>query len=186
MASYQTSAPARNYLLSYWLEEKFDIESMGGGNVKDITMNRPKWPALSTMPFHVDPVKCQRTIKRMITGIIELCDVQQIFRMRLKEQGMMYMQQVDGYNVEDDDVDWVLKTNERVIKHVLANTNPKQKKPQKTGHMIPRIRSGSGAVIAVLYGMVAGKDAQKNGLIKGQRKAAQFFGCLEFAVVSKL
>lgn len=149
-------------------------------------MKRPKWPVLSTMPFHVDPVKCQQNIKGVITGIIEMCDIQQIFKMRLKEEGVMYMQQVDAYEASDGDIDWILKTNEQVIKLLMANVGAKGKKAVKTGHLIPRIRSGSGAIIAILFGMVSGKDAQRNGLIKGQRAAVQFFGCLEFAVVSKL
>ena len=202
MASYQTSAPARNYLLSYWLEEKYDIESSGGGNVEDIVMKRPKWPVLSTMPFHVDPIKCQQNIKGVITGIIEMCDIQQIFKMRLKEEGVMYMQQVDAYEANDDDIDWILKTKELDLKQLINTAISKSKNGSnglKRGHMIPRIRSRPGVLMAVLLGMVTGMVSvvsannsnsngshSANGLIKGRDKALEFFGCLEFAVISKL
>eukprot|EP01083_Nonionella_stella_P034043 93200_1 len=186
MASYQTSSPARNYLLSCWLEEKYDIELTGSGNFSDIIKGRPIEWTMRSLPFHVDPVKCKEIA--MITGIIELCDIEQIYRLRLKDVGVMQLTLVDGYDVKEQCIDWILRTEEKRLKYMLANAgNTKgEKKEVDKGHMIPRIRTGSGGLIGTLFAIVAGKEAAKNGLIKGQLKAIQFFRCLEYNVISKL
>ena len=191
IASYQTSAPARNYLLSCWLEEKYDIENIGGGNFSDIIMGRPIEWSIKTLPFHVDPIKCKQNLNRNIinTGIIQLCDIGKIYRLKLKQYGVMELIEINNiYN--DKSIDWILKTKEKILKYILTDNNKKRggdnKEKIKTGHMIPRIRTGCGALIAVLFGIIAGKDAHKNGLIKGKGKAIEFFKCLEYKVVSKL
>eukprot|EP00484_Ammonia_sp_Unknown_P029262 CAMPEP_0197027746 /NCGR_PEP_ID=MMETSP1384-20130603/7619_1 /TAXON_ID=29189 /ORGANISM="Ammonia sp." /LENGTH=658 /DNA_ID=CAMNT_0042456645 /DNA_START=43 /DNA_END=2019 /DNA_ORIENTATION=- len=195
MASYQTSGPARNYLLSWWLEEKYDLELKGSGNfsMKDIILSRPVEWTLVTLPFHVHPAKCREVMENssgMITGVIELCDVKQVFRVRLKRIGVMQMTPLkDGYDVNDASIDWVLRTNEMTLKHILTDDKPRgdtQAQPEETGHMIPRVRTGSGGLISVLFGLIASKRSEKNGLVKGKRKAMQFFSCLETKVISKL
>eukprot|EP01084_Bolivina_argentea_P065829 120008_1 len=194
MASYQTSAPARNYLLSYWLEEKYDIENVGGGNFSDIIMGRPISWSINTLPFHVDPIKCKQILNdNGITGIIELCDKNQIYKFVIKNIGVMSVNMIDYYR-NDKSIDWILKTNEKILKAILTNdTNAKpqtaeqkqgDREEDKRGHLIPRIRTGSGALIAILFGML--RDPAKNGIIKGESKAVQFFQCLEFATISKL
>ena len=37
--------------ISYWLEEKYDIENKGGGNFSDIIMERPMMWSIKTLPF---------------------------------------------------------------------------------------------------------------------------------------
>ena len=194
MASYQTSAPARNYLLSYWLEEKYDIENRGGGNFSDIIMGRPMRWSMKTLPFHVDPVRCRVVLDEdeMITGVIELGDVGEIYKFRLKRVGVMQLTMIgkDEYDEADGDIDWVLRTSDKALKYILTDggdqDDNKGKEKVKSGHFIPRIRTGAGALIAVLFGMVSGGDAEKNGLIKGKEKAVQFFKCLEFKTIAKL
>ena len=186
MACYQTSGPGRNYLLSYWLEEKYDIENKGGGNFSDIIMGRPMMWCMKTLPFHVDPVKCNQMMDKggIITGIIELIDIGEIYRLRLKELGVMQLTVVNSYDVGK--IDWILKTSEKMLKHILTDDKGDKKKEEKRGHLIPRMRTGSAGLIAVLFGIISGKDSNKNGLIKGKRKAIQFFQCLEFKTISKL
>ena len=173
------------------------MEGKSGANLSDLVRKRPLAWMVRSIPFHVDPLRCRQVLRNTVTGVLELCDVRQVFRMRLKAVGVMHMDEVEAYEEGDAAIDWILRTNERTLKYVMTKDAGKKEKKEekeaeeeeeekKAGHMIPRIRTGAGALIAILHGMVAGKEAKKNGLVKGQGKAVQFFRCLEFAVISKM
>jgi len=199
MASYQISAPGRNYLLSYILEEKYDIESKHG-DTSQLVLNIPIQYVIQAWAFHVDPLKARFALKKAkksnIKGVIMIKDTNKLLTLNLKNIGVICLKYFDLNDKTNSDIklnvlttkaDWVFYTKEKALKNILVNSrNKKRANIGKRGHNIPRIRSIPAAFAGVVQGIFKSDNAIKNGLIKGKDKAILFMKSLEIKTLSKL
>ena len=202
MASYQTSMPARNYLLSYLFEEKYDLEVKPGDAkqwYKDIILD---W-FIFGMAFYVDPLLCNKYFSKKNNGkdknigLIELTDSNKTFRLILKKVGVLQIELIDKKCVKynnyngNNDIDWVIKDSTQKFKQFLLRAVELGSKRRVTigkgnndrGHEIPRIRTSIGVLIALFRVMI---NMKAKSIIKGRDKAKEFFDCLEAKLISKL